>query len=134
MLGEQLLIDGDVLFSHDGPNLGRTGAKTDKRDAKNRVTVNVPVKLRPANTSQRSLHELHGRTKDFSITGCGLILNNPPYVGDIYRFESMEGNDALLMGVLGRCVRCHLIDEDVFEAGFQFLTPLPHESLSNGLF
>jgi hypothetical protein len=134
MLGEQLLIDGDVLFAQERPNSTHSGATQEKREAENRLPVNVPLKLRLASTSQRSIHELHGRTKDFSMTGCGLILDNPPYVGDIYRFDGVKGNDPLFSGLLGRCVRCNLIDEEVFEAGFQFLTPLPHDIFSHELF
>lgn len=134
MLGEQLLVDGDVLFAQKHSNSTHSGASPEKRQAKNRLPVNVLLKLRLASTSQRSIHELHGRTKDFSTTGCGLILDNPPYVGDIYRFDAIKGNDPLFSGLLARCIRCNLIDEDVFEAGFQFLAPLPQDVFPDDLF
>jgi hypothetical protein len=133
MLGEQLLIDGDALFAPIiSGSLDGNEAK-DKRQSTARSVTNVPVRLRPANTSQRSLHELLGRVKDLSTTGCGLILNYPPHVGDIYRFQAVEGIASTFEGALVRCVRCHFIDEEVFEAGFQFLTPLRQDSVSDGL-
>jgi hypothetical protein len=130
MLGEQLQVNGDILFSQLDPTATTTA---DKRQGLNRDTVNLAVKLRPASTSQRMLQELYGRTKNVSLTGCGLILSHPPYVGDIYRFQSVDGSEIIITGVLGRCVRCHLIDEDVFEAGFEFLTPLREDRYSAGL-
>lgn len=131
MLGEQLQVDGDVLFEQIDTLMG--AAIADKRQSDKRNSVNIPIKMRPASTSQRSLHQLQGRTKNISITGCGLILNIPPYVGDIYRFENDEEDSCLLNGVLGRCVRCHLIDEEVFEAGFEFLSPLREDLSSESL-
>ncbi|HBJ37537.1 MAG TPA: hypothetical protein DDZ51_22835 [Planctomycetaceae bacterium] len=133
MLGEQLQIDGDILFAQKRNHLSQSGVVREVRAAGSRLPVNVPLKLRLANTSQRSIHELHGRTKDFSMTGCGLILDKPPFIGDIYRFDGIKENDPLLSGLLGRCIRCSLIDEEVFEAGFRFLTPLPQEMFPDGL-
>lgn len=132
MLGDHLQIDGDVLTGNGLPELTDQGSLAEKRQSDPRRAVYVAVKLRCANTSQRADREISGRVKDLSTTGCGLILDYPPRVGDIYRFQVAEESEKFLEGVLGRCVRCHFIDEDIFEAGFQFLTSLRQLSPSNG--
>ena len=44
-------------------------------------------------------------------------------VGDIFRLEfDLEWIEAPL--VFGRCLRCRLVREDVFETGFKFFNPV----------
>ncbi len=138
MLGEQLQIESGSILDPSlslpsGLDLLSNGTLRDKRQSQQRSLANIPVRLRPGSTSQRWSHELTGRIKNYSTTGCGIILDRPPYVGDIYRFHQANNVESPFTECLARCIRCHLIDEEVFEAGFQFLTPLPIESVSDGL-
>jgi hypothetical protein len=88
----------------------------------------LEVCVRQANTSESSRLELHGVTADLSRGGCRLILPLPTGVGDVFRIE-FESSSPSLRLVFARCLRCRLVREDVFEAGFSFFAPidLPEE-------
>lgn len=138
MLGEHLQTESSSILDPSlsipaGLDLLSSGVTRDKRQSQQRSLANIPVRLRPGSTSQRLTHELTGRIKNYSTTGCGVILDRPPYVGDIYRFYMADNAESPFTECLARCIRCHMIDEEVFEAGFQFLTRMPIESVSDGL-
>lgn len=86
-----------------------------------RLETALKVCVRPANTSASASLELHGVTADLSRGGCRLILPLPTGVGDVYRIE-FESNGLHL--VFARCLRCRMMQEDAFEAGFSFFAPI----------
>ena len=47
----------------------------------------------------------------------------PVRVGDVYRME-FEHESLNLPMIFGRCLRCQLVREDAFEAGFKFFAAL----------
>ncbi len=102
----------------------------DRRTAALRHVLDTAVILRPASTSARDSETLHGRSRDLSGTGCGLVASRAPRVGDIYRIETPKAPNHPLNSVNARCVRCHLLDEDAFDAGFAFFAPLNLETES----
>jgi hypothetical protein len=122
MLGDQLgpLSEG---FLQEGEQLGAS-IGGEKRGAHQRFVKKLPVVMRPSSSSQRRREEISGVCKNLSPTGCGVVCDRAPRVGDLYRFELSEQSLHPLNGVHARCVRCHLVDEDVFDSGFCFLAPI----------
>lgn len=122
MLGEQLqpidALSQDLERSPVFPSSEKRAAATI------RSTISLKVVLNPASTSQRRTHTLNGKTKNVSPSGCGVLTDIPALVGDLYRFRTPEDIDSPMDGVIARCVRCQMIDEDVFESGFQFVSSI----------
>ena len=79
--------------------------------------------LRPGNSSELTAPKLQGITADISRGGCRATFPLPVGVGDVYRlhFESQQLHLSL---VFARCVRCRLLRENAFVAGFQFFTEI----------
>ena len=88
-----------------------------------RVQVELKVVVRPANSSERARFRLQGITADLSRGGCKLILPMPVGVGDVFRIE-ITGVEAPIPMTFARCLRCRLVREQVFEAGFSFFAPI----------
>lgn len=84
-----------------------------------RVTLKSKVILAPGNTSDATKLKLQGVTGDLSEGGCRILFPLPPLVGDIYRL-TFDRSVLDLPTTYARCVRCHLLREDAFEAGFRF--------------
>jgi len=91
--------------------------------AHTRRRVAIEVVLRPANSSDRAKSESRGTTADISEGGCQLVLPDPCGVGDVYLLEFDRGSLEVPQ-VFARCLRCRLIRENSFEAGFSFFTPI----------
>lgn len=121
MLGENLDPTIDSLRSRvqlsDSPT-------HNVRVAHRLAPTNVQLLIRPSNSSQRSETPLRGYCKNLSQSGCGVITDCPPRVGDLYRFELPSDLTHPIHGCHARCVRCHLLDEETFEVGFAFLSPV----------
>ena len=66
-----------------------------------------------------------------------ILFSDPLLVGDIYRL-SFERSTIPLEPMFARCLRCRLVREDAFEAGFSFFNPIDLTALekkcSDGLF
>ena len=60
---------------------------------------------------------------DISSGGCRVMFASPVGVGDIYRLE-FDSEQLQLPLVFARCVRCSLVREDGFDAGFSFFSPI----------
>jgi len=112
-------LDPEVLQSFDQQQI----QEALKSRAHERFETALRVCVRPANTSERSRLELHGTAADLARGGCRLILPLPTMVGDVFRIE-FESSAARIPVVFARCLRCRLVSEDAFEAGFSFLTPI----------
>ena len=94
-----------------------------------RLAVKVAVILQPGNASELMTMKVKGVTGDISEGGCSILFPIPARVGDVYRLTfDRAGLDLPL--TFARCVRCRLVREDAFEAGFSFFTTicLPEES------
>lgn len=88
-----------------------------------RVAIKAKVTLQPANASQMLDFRLQGTTGDVSGGGCQLLFPMPVNVGDVYRLAFDRGELDLPL-TFARCVRCRLLREDAFEAGFTFFAPI----------
>ena len=101
------------------------------RRGNDRMELNSPAQLVPGNVSGRDGRTYDGNCRDISNRGCRLILTQPLVVGDIYLME-VENEELGLDPSFGRCVRCHMIREDAFEVGLNFLSPVSFETLTEG--
>lgn len=104
--------------------LQRLDAASEGRDrSSERVGIQCRVELRPGNSRDRSNAQVvNAACSDLSSSGCRLIAPLPPAVGDVYLLSFEES--VALPNVFARCVRCRLLKEDAYEAGFQFFTEL----------
>jgi len=99
------------------------------RRGNDRMTLNSPVELVPGNVSGRDGRKYDGNCRDVSNRGCRLILTQPLVVGDIYLL-TIENQELSLDPSFGRCVRCHMIREDAFEVGLNFLSPVSFNAVA----
>jgi len=88
-----------------------------------RLTVKAKVILQSGNSSSLLDYKVQGVMGDISEGGCRAMFPIPVIPGDIYRLE-LEQNEFELPLIFARCVRCKLIREDAFEAGFSFFVPI----------
>ena len=122
MLGENLSPTIDSLRTRASVAVGQASANT--RTASRTLPLNVQLIIRPSNSSQRRETSIRGYCKNLSQSGCGVVTDCAPRVGDLYRFEMPSDTTHPVHGAHARCVRCHLLDEEAFEVGFSFLTPV----------
>ena len=84
-----------------------------------RLVIKAAVILQAGNASELLHFKVKGVTGDISEGGCSALFPIPVGVGDIYRLAiDREALDLPL--TFARCVRCRLVREDAFEAGFAF--------------
>ncbi len=86
-----------------------------------RIQIKAPLTLRPGNASDLFKYRLAGVTGDLSQGGCLALFSLPVQVGDIYRLE-FDRSVLDLPLTFARCVRCMLLREDAYEAGFSFFS------------
>jgi len=127
-----MLGDGNDLLSEKG--LGKaldlmqelernTSDEVRKQRHHARVMIKVGVTLQPGNVSERMKLKMKGVTSDVSEGGCQALFPLPCSVGDIYQLTFDQGSFDTTT-TFGRCVRCRLIREDAYEAGFSFFRPI----------
>jgi hypothetical protein len=88
-----------------------------------RLTVKAKLILQSANSSELLSYKVQGIMGDVSKGGCRAMLPIPINVGDVYRLRfDRQGFDISL--IFARCLRCRLVREDAYEAGFTFFTPI----------
>lgn len=88
-----------------------------------RIALKARVIVQPGNMSLRSALKLQCVTGDISEGGCRMLSPLPLQVGDIYRLEFDRKLVALPI-TYARCMRCLMLREDAFEAGFAFFVPI----------
>lgn len=117
----------DGLLSAINDLAANTQDEVQARRFANRLELNCATKLVPGNVSSRDGTEFDGKCRDVSDNGCRLVLSRPLIVGDIYLIEI---DSPTFRGdlVFGRCVRCHMLREDTFDCGLNFLSPVSIES------
>jgi hypothetical protein len=93
-----------------------------------RIAVRAKVTAQPANSSARNGFRTQGIVGDISSGGCMVLFSDPLAVGDVYRL--MFDRAMLdLEPLFARCLRCRLVREDAFEAGFSFFRPVDLSNL-----
>lgn len=88
-----------------------------------RIAIKAAVILRAGNSRELVSFKLKGVTGDISEGGCSALFPLPIHVGDIFRLEFDRAAIQLPL-IFARCVRCRLVREDAFEAGFAFFNAI----------
>ncbi len=88
-----------------------------------RLEIKARVTLSPGNASDQLKLRMQGTTGDISRGGCRILFPLPVNVGDIYRIE-FDRSQLQLPLTFARCVRCQLLREAAYEAGFTFFAPI----------
>lgn len=88
-----------------------------------RLALKAAVILQPGSASQLTNLKVKGATGDISQGGCSALFPVPVQVGDVYRLQ-FDRSVLDLPLTFARCVRCRLVREDAFEAGFAFFIPV----------
>lgn len=102
-----------------------------KKRLHERMTIRTKVLLRPGNASEMHTMKVQGITRDLSNGGSLAMFPVAVKVGDIYRLEfSAENLD--LPVVFARCLRCRMIHEQAFEAGFSFFNQISLQNSAQG--
>ena len=101
----------------------QTSDKIRQQREYNRITMRAKVTLQSGNSSELLDYKITGVTGDISEGGCGAVFPIPVTVGDVYRIQ-FDREQLNLPLVFARCLRCKLIREDAYEAGFRFFTKL----------
>lgn len=91
--------------------------------AHERLQVRVSLKVQPGNSSERGRAALECMTADISDGGCMVLAPRPLIPGDVY-WLTFDSERTTIGSLFGRCMRCRLISEDVFEIGFRFFVPI----------
>ena len=92
-----------------------------------RVTTRVKLAIQPANSSDRQRLKIHGVTADISRGGCRALFSAPVGVGDVY-WMVFDTEAINIAPVFARCVRCGLVREDTFDAGFSFFSEVDFDA------
>ncbi len=85
-----------------------------------RIDIRTEVTIKPGNASERHRFSIHGMTGDISNGGMLVLLSQPLLAGDIY-WVDFPDPQIRIDSLLARCLRCRMIQEETFEAGFRFL-------------
>jgi len=106
-----------------------TPAQIRRQRAHFRLAVKASVVLHPGSASDVTGVKIKGATGDVSEGGCSGLFPVPVRVGDVYRLVFDRAALDLPL-TFARCVRCRLVHEDAYEAGFAFFRPvtLPEET------
>jgi len=88
-----------------------------------RLSIKSSIILQPGNQTDMLSFKVKGVTGDISAGGCSALFPVPARVGDIYRLV-FDRKTLDLPLTFARCVRCRLVREDAFEAGFAFFSPI----------
>lgn len=100
-----------------------TASQIQQQREHDRIQTRCKVLVRPGNSSGRSAKTVHAISGDISAGGCLLLAPCTLLVGDVY-WLTFDANAVSIDPVFARCVRCRLVREDAFEAGFRFFNEI----------
>ena len=113
------LVDEDASFDTLQDIEKQSGRKYQQQRAHERMVVKAKVILQPGNSSEFLSFKVQGIIGNISASGCHAMFPVPVQVGDVYRL--LFNKETLDIPVtFARCLRCRMISEDAFEAGFMF--------------
>lgn len=116
------LLEDDVLESL--ADFERNTSDSVKRArSSTRLRIRSKVIAQPGNSGDRMKFKIQGVTGDISTGACQILFPIPLRVGDIY-WLTFDKTELDLDSVFARCLRCRLIREDAYEAGFEFFEPI----------
>ncbi len=112
-------LDLDLLEELEGQK--QTNA--DRMRLHERVPIRTKLVLQPSSAMEAMKLRLQGLTCDLSMGGCRAVFPMGVMVGDVFRLQiELENHD--LPVVFARCLRCRMINDTAFEAGFTFFTKI----------
>ncbi|MDO8630845.1 MAG: PilZ domain-containing protein [Phycisphaerales bacterium] len=117
------LLDGDEAFAVLRDLERNTPSEIRRQRAHFRLAVKAGVVLQPGNASEMMKLKVQGVMGDISEGGCSALFPIPIRVGDVYRLQ-FDRQTLELPLTFARCVRCRLVREDAFEAGFAFFASI----------
>ncbi len=85
-----------------------------------RLEVRAKALIKPANLSERQKFVVQAVTADISNGGCMILSSRAILPGDFYAISFDEAL-ANVGTQIARCMRCRVVQDDVFEVGFRFL-------------
>lgn len=88
-----------------------------------RVDIETRVMVQPANCGQRHTERFDGLTADISNGGFMALMARPITVGDFF-WVTFDDKELKIGSMLAQCLRCRLVRDDAFEAGFKFPQPI----------
>ena len=95
-----------------------------------RIDIQAKVIVQPANCGQRHTDRFDGLTADISNGGFMALMARPITVGDFF-WVTFDNKDLKLGSMLAQCLRCRLVRDDAFEAGFKFPQPIDLTNATN---
>ncbi len=116
-------LDADSAFDLLQELGKNTAEEVRQQRAHFRLAIKISVVLQAGNSSEMLKFKVQGVTGDISQGGCSGLFPIPVGVGDIFRLQFDKSSFALPL-TFARCVRCRLVREDAFEAGFAFFKPI----------
>jgi hypothetical protein len=119
-------IDLELLEELENQNI----TKIRKLRKHARFELSVPVRLQPGNASAPEDEGQVGTSRDLSSGGCLVNFERPVGVGDVYRIRFLDDSLDLPL-IFGRCLRCIMVRESVFEVGFSFFSQVSLDHLGN---
>lgn len=117
------LLDNNLAFEMLQELERNTPDEIRKQRTHFRISIKVKVQLQPGSASEMLKWKVQGVTGDISEGGCRALFPTTVGVGDVYRLEFDRKSFDLPL-TFARCVRCVLLREDAYEAGFMFFTPI----------
>lgn len=116
-------LDKDEAFQLLQELESNTTDEIRRQRAHYRLPIKAGVILQAGNASELLSFKVKGVTGDISEGGCSALFPIPARVGDIYRLQ-FDRQALNLPLIFARCVRCRLVREDAFEAGFTYFKPI----------
>ena len=116
-------FDGDEAFSMLQELSANTPEELRLQRAHFRLTIKAGIVLQAANASELLNYKVKGVTGDVSQGGLSAVFPIPVRVGDVYRLQVDPATLDIPL-TFARCVRCRLVREDAFEAGFAFFADI----------
>ena len=116
-------LDGGEAFGLLRDLERNTPAEIRRQRAHFRLAIKAGVILQPGNAHDLLKLKIQGVTGDVSEGGFSGLFPIPICVGNVYRLQ-FDRKELDLPLTFARCVRCRLVREDAFEAGFAFFSPI----------
>lgn len=123
MKEQDVLLDENEAFSVLRELEKNTSEEIRRQRMHFRVSIKADIVLQSGNASQLLDYKVKGVTGDISEGGCSTLFPIPVHVGDVYRL-SFDRSKADLPLTYARCVRCRLVRDGAYEAGFAFFSPI----------
>lgn len=118
-LDDELFVMTDAMEALAELERGTDRTLVAQRSSK-RIEIRTGIRVQPADASQRHRVTIEGLTADISNGGCMVLIPRALLPGDLF-WITFDSKHVRIGSLFARCLRCRLVQEDVFETGFRFL-------------